>query len=166
MDPGRRNCSASARMVGCSTRIGETLRMLLGVTLLQREVLEAKAVGGASTVTGGDRRHALTLTAHSEPYNGTVLHASRLKTKRECARSCDCRNTMWPRETTARSGDIGAASDRHRQSQCLRVLQRSTVVCAEAKNTKSLAARAGACRARQSADAERECDVRTRTVRC
>jgi hypothetical protein len=36
-----------------------------------------------------------------------------------------------------------AASDRHRQSQCLRVLQRSTAVRAEAKNMKSLAARTG-----------------------
>jgi hypothetical protein len=50
---------------------------------------------------------------------------------------------MWPRETTARSGDIGEALDRHRQGQCLRVLQRSTAVCAEAKNMKSLAARTG-----------------------
>jgi hypothetical protein len=44
-------------MAGCSSRIGETVSMLLGVTLLQREVLEAKA-GGASTVqveTRGDR---------------------------------------------------------------------------------------------------------------
>jgi hypothetical protein len=55
MDPFRQNCSVSARMAGCSSRIGETVRMLLGVTLLQREVLEAKA-GGASTVTGGGRR--------------------------------------------------------------------------------------------------------------
>ena len=31
-------------------RIGETVRMFLGVTLLPREVLETKAVGGASTV--------------------------------------------------------------------------------------------------------------------
>ena len=38
-----------------------------------------------------------------------MLHASRVKTKRECAWSCDCKNAMWPRETTARSGDIGAA---------------------------------------------------------
>jgi len=55
MDPFLQNCSASARMAGCSSCIGETVRMLLGVTLLQREVLEAKA-GGASTVTGGGRR--------------------------------------------------------------------------------------------------------------
>jgi hypothetical protein len=51
----------------------------IGIKLLQREVLEAKA-GGASTVqveTRGTRRS--TLTARSEPYNGTVLHASRLK---------------------------------------------------------------------------------------
>jgi hypothetical protein len=53
MDPFRENCSASARMDGCSSRVGETVRTVLGVTLLQREVLEAKA-GGASTVTGGD----------------------------------------------------------------------------------------------------------------
>ena len=82
--------------------------MLFGVTLLQREVLEAKA-GGASTVqveTRGTGRS--TLTAHSEPYNGTVLHASRVKTKRECAWSCDCKNAMWPRvmcKRRLRSGD-------------------------------------------------------------
>jgi hypothetical protein len=47
-----------------------------------------------------------------------------------------------PRLAAATSG---AAWDRRRQSQCLRVLQRSTAVCAEAKNTKSLAARACSC---------------------
>jgi hypothetical protein len=52
---------------------------------------------------------------------------------------------MWPRETTAHSGDIKAVSDRLRLSQCHRVLQRSTAVCAVAKNAKSLAARAGYC---------------------
>jgi hypothetical protein len=52
---------------------------------------------------------------------------------------------MWQRETTARSGDIGEALDRHRQGQCLRALQRSTAVCGVAKNTKSLAARVGGC---------------------
>jgi hypothetical protein len=53
--------------------------MAFGLTLLQREVLEAKA-GGASTVKGGDEGTGRsTLTARSEPYNGTVLQASRLK---------------------------------------------------------------------------------------
>ena len=47
-----------------------------------------------------------------------------------------------PRLAAATSG---AVRDRHRQSQCLRVMQRSTAVCAEAKNTKSLAARASTC---------------------
>jgi hypothetical protein len=47
-----------------------------------------------------------------------------------------------PRLAAATSG---AVWDRHRQSQCLRVLQRSTAVCAGAKNTKSLAACAGSC---------------------
>ena len=79
MDPFRQNCSASARVAGYSSRIGETVRMLLGVTLLQREVLEAKA-GGASTVqveTRGTGRS--TLTARSEPYNGRAIHATQLK---------------------------------------------------------------------------------------
>jgi hypothetical protein len=52
---------------------------------------------------------------------------------------------MWPRETTARSGDIEGGIGSPRQSQCLRVLQRSTAVCVAAKNPKSLAARAGVC---------------------
>jgi hypothetical protein len=36
-----------------------------------------------------------------------------------------------------RSGDIEWVSDHQRQGQCLRVLQRSTAVCDEAKNSKS-----------------------------
>ena len=42
--------------------------MILGVTLLQREALEAKAVGGASTVKV-EAVVCTTLTARSEPYN-------------------------------------------------------------------------------------------------
>jgi hypothetical protein len=53
--------------------------------------------------------------------------------------------SMWPRGPTAHSGDIVAECDRQRQGQCLRVLERSTAVCAEAKNTKSLVARTGSC---------------------
>ena len=64
---------------------------------------------------------------------------------RECATESRFRRAMWPREPTARSDDIVAVSGRHWPSQCLRVLQRSTAVCAAAKNTKSLAARAGSC---------------------
>ena len=33
---------ASARMAECLSRIGETVRMILRVTLLQREILETK----------------------------------------------------------------------------------------------------------------------------
>ena len=42
--------------------------MFLGVTLLLREILEAKAGGGASTVKV-EAVVCTTLTAHSEPYN-------------------------------------------------------------------------------------------------
>jgi hypothetical protein len=52
--------------------------------LLQREVLEAKAVGGASTVKV-EAVVCTTLTEHSEPYNRKAIHASRLKTQ---ARMC------------------------------------------------------------------------------
>ena len=162
MDPGRWNCSASARMAGCSSRIGETLRMLLGVTLLQREVLEAKA-GGASTVTGGGASYCTTLTAHSEPYNGTVLHASQLKTKRECAWSCDCKNTMWPRVTYKRrhrGGDWIATGKANGFEFCSGALS-----FVPQRKTRSLwllrdACRATVCRCR----ARVRC--RTRTVRC
>jgi hypothetical protein len=77
-----RGIYAQTASSGCS-RLGTNHGWVLGVTLLQREVLEAKA-GGASTVKV-EAVVCTTLTAHSEPYNGTVLHASRLKTKRECA---------------------------------------------------------------------------------
>ena len=86
-----------------------------------------------------------TLTAHSEPYNRAALHASRLG---------QGANALWSRDFGGRCGreklrlaaaTAWAASDCHRQSQCLRVLQRCTAVCAGAKNTKSLAACAGSC---------------------
>ena len=141
MDPFRQNCSASARMARCSSCIGETVRMLLGVTLLQREVLEAKA-GGASTVTGGDEGDgAFDLDGAQRAVQWNRASRKPSENKARMRWSCDCKNAMWPRETTAHSGDIGAVLDRHRQSQWLRVLQRSTAVCAAAKNTKSLAAR-------------------------
>jgi hypothetical protein len=49
--------------------------------LLQREALEAKAVGGASTVKV-EAVVCTTLTAHSEPYNRKAIHASRLNQAR------------------------------------------------------------------------------------
>jgi len=86
MDPFRQNCSASARVAGYSSRIGETVRMLLGVTLLQREVLEAKA-GGASTVTGGDegdRAFDLDGAQRAVQWKGDSRNPT--ETNRECAR--------------------------------------------------------------------------------
>jgi len=59
--------------------------------------------------------------------------------------SCDFGERCGREKPRLEAATSGAVWDRHRQSQCLRVLQRSTVVCAEAKNTKSLAARAGDC---------------------
>jgi len=76
------------------------------------------------------------LTARSEPDNRMAIHAAD-QVMRECAVELRWLKVMWTRETTARSGDIGAESDRHCQSQSLRVLQRSTAVRAEAK-TRSL----------------------------
>ena len=46
------------------------------MTLLQREALEAKAVGGASTVKV-EAVVCTTLTARSEPYSRKAIHASR-----------------------------------------------------------------------------------------
>jgi hypothetical protein len=135
-------------------------RWVFDVTLLQREVLEAKAVGGASTLKEERKpRPVVSLTERSEPYNGTVLHTSRAKQSANAPR-IPVGGAMWPREPTARSGDIGAASDCHLQRQSHRVLLRSTAVCAEAKNTKSLAARARGCGHGQSDDSERGCEVK------
>jgi hypothetical protein len=50
----------------------------IGVTLFQREVLETKAVGGASTVKV-EAVVCTTLTARSEPHNGKAIHASQLR---------------------------------------------------------------------------------------
>ena len=51
--------------------------VLVGVTLFQREVLETKAVGGASTVKV-EAVVCTTLTARSEPYNRKRIHATNL----------------------------------------------------------------------------------------
>ena len=124
--------------------LGETVSVVLsGVTLLQREALEASP-GGASTVKV-EAVVCTTLTAHSEPYNRAALHASRLGKGANALRSCDFGERCGRENPRLAAATSLAASDRHRQSQCLRVLQRSTAVCAGAKNTKSLAARAGGC---------------------
>jgi len=60
--------------------------MLLGVTLLPRETLEARAVGGASTVQV-DAVVCTTLTAHSEPYNPKVFHASQVNQSANASRT-------------------------------------------------------------------------------
>jgi hypothetical protein len=60
-----------------------------------------------------------TLTARSEPYNRAALHVSRLGKGSTCAIALRLGKAMWPRETTARSGDIGARSDRQRHRQSL-----------------------------------------------
>ena len=62
--------------------------MILGVTLLQREALEAKAVGGASTVKV-EAVVCTTLTARSEPYNRKAIHASGVKQGANAQRKCD-----------------------------------------------------------------------------
>src|ERR1051326_3236067 len=94
------------------------------MTLVQREASEAKAVGGASTVKEERKpRPVVSLTARSEPYNWAALHASRLGNARmrpHCSFGKRCGREN-PRLAAATSG---AALDRHRQSQCLRVLQR------------------------------------------
>ena len=114
--------------------------------LLQREALEAKAVGGASTVKEERKpRPVVSLTARSEPYNRAVLHASRLG-KGANAPVLQFWKTMWPRETTARSGDIeGAIGSPPAKPMSSGFAAESIVVYSAAKNTKSLAARAGGC---------------------
>jgi hypothetical protein len=61
--------------------LGETVSVVLsGVTLLQREALEARP-GAASTVKV-EAVVCTTLTARSEPYNRKAIHASRLNQAR------------------------------------------------------------------------------------
>jgi hypothetical protein len=54
------------------------VRMFPGLKLFRREVLETKAVGGASTVKV-EAVICTTLTARSEPYNRKGIHATNLK---------------------------------------------------------------------------------------
>ena len=63
---------------------------VVGMKLLQREALEAKAVGGASTVKEERKpRPVVSLTERSEPYNRAALHASRLGKGANALRSRD-----------------------------------------------------------------------------
>ncbi len=94
-----------------------------GVTLLQREVIEAKAV--AERAQSRWRRRAAgrsTLTARSEPYNRKALHASRRKQSAKARWNCDFGGRCGREKPRLAAATSNAASDRHGQSQCLRVL--------------------------------------------
>ena len=82
---------------------------VIGVTLLQREALKAKAVGEASTVKV-EAVVCTTLTARSELYNGAVLHAANWEHDA---------NAPWSFDFGGRCGReklrlAAATSDRHR----------------------------------------------------
>ena len=92
-------------------RIGdETVSIFLGMKLVQREALEAKPLasehgqGGTEATT----RSILDGAQRAIKWNG----ASRKPTgpQRECANVSGFTKAMWPREPTARSGDIAPAS--------------------------------------------------------
>jgi translation initiation factor 6 (eIF-6) len=75
----------------------KTIVVVVGVTLFQREVLETKAVGGASTVKV-EAVVCTTLTARSEPYNRKGIHATNLKQR------ADARwNVITANDVTARN---------------------------------------------------------------
>jgi hypothetical protein len=86
-------------------QFGETVSVVLsGVTLLQREALEASP-GGASTVTGGGRRlHYLDSAQRAVQSKGDSRKPT--EPSANAQRNLVLRKAMWPRETTARSGDI------------------------------------------------------------
>jgi hypothetical protein len=69
--------------------------------------------------------------ARSEPYNETAIHAGRLM-MHECAGNVEfAAGDVVARDVQATTSS--AVSDRRGPSQCLRVLQRSSVICAEVK---------------------------------
>ena len=152
----------------------------LVVKFLQREALEARPRRSEHCQGGGRRLHYLDSAQRAVQSGGASRKPT--GTGRECAVESRFRRAMWPRETTARSGDIVggiesspakpmssgfaaqhcrlcrsekprlaaatslAASDRHWQKPMSSgFAAESTAVCARAKNTKSLAARAGGC---------------------
>jgi hypothetical protein len=66
-----------------------------------------------------------------------------MKTQRECAPELRLRKAMWPRETTARSGDIGCGIGSPRVEPMSSGFAAEHRRCDEAKNTKSSASRTG-----------------------
>jgi len=119
---------------------GHALSMCVGMKLLSREVLEARPRRSEHCQGGGRRLHYLDSAQRAIQSGG----ASRKPTGkgRECAPESRFRRAMWPRETTARSGDIeGGIGSPPAKPMSSGFTAESTVVCAAAKNTKSLAAR-------------------------
>lgn len=109
----------------------------VGKKLLPREALEAKAVGGASTVKEERKpRPVVSLTARSEPYNRTALHVSRLDKAR--MRQWNCGKRRGREKPRLAAATSRALSDRHRQGQCLRVLQRRAPSFVPKRKTRSL----------------------------
>ena len=82
--------------------------MPLGVTVLQRETLEAKAVWRSEHCHGGTERrheHRSILDSAQRAVQSGGASRSRLENAR-MRPHCSFGKTMWPRETTAHSGDI------------------------------------------------------------
>jgi len=128
----------------------------VGLTLLQREALEARP-GAASTVTGGGRHlHYLDSAQRAVQSGG----ASRKPTgKRANAPALRFRKTMWPRETTARSGDIeGAIGSPPAKPMSSGFGAEHRRLCRSEKHEVFGCPR-GWVRSRQSADSGRQCDV-------
>jgi hypothetical protein len=74
-----------------------------------------------------------------------LMHVASYQAAQEVTSAKHCR-AMWPRETTARSGDIvGGIGSPTAKPMSSGFAAESTAVCAGAKNTKSLAARVGGC---------------------
>lgn len=121
-------------------------------------VVEAKAVGGASTVQV-EAVVCTTLTGRSEPYNGSLIHTSHVEPSASPPNRCDsgsdaaARNhgSQWRHRQRVGSPPAGAS---------LRVLQRGTVVCAAAERGRSLDCLATACGSRQWADSKRVCAMK------
>ena len=74
-----------------------------------------------------------------------LMHVASYQAAQEVT-SAKHRRAMWPRETTARSGDIvGGIGSPTAKPMSSGFAAESTAVCAGAKNSKSLAARASSC---------------------
>jgi hypothetical protein len=129
----------------------------LVVKFLQREALEARPRRSEHCQGGGRRLHYLDSAQRAVQSGGASRKPT--GTGRECAVESRFRRAMWPRETTARSGDIvGGIESSPAKPMSSGFAAQHCRLCRSEKHEVFGCPR-GWLRCQQSADAWRECNV-------